>query len=71
MVLESAEVDHIFEVGIRDPNERDDEERLKFRVVMHNVFVAFANGYRREQLGGAACAILGLARDEIGGGKAW
>ncbi len=50
LVAESAEVAHIVEVGLRDPNELSDEERLRFRTFLHNVFVAFSNSYRQGRL---------------------
>ncbi len=66
-IFENAEVAHLYHVGLTDLERLDDEERLRFRLLMHNIVWALANGYKQGKLAGApeveiAPVLAGLER---------
>ena len=46
-VIENRDVAHIYYAGMEDPDQLDDEERVRFRLLVHNVFWALFNSYKQ------------------------
>ena len=75
-IFENAEVAHFYHVGLADLERLDEEERLRFRLLMHNVFWALANSYKQGKLAGApeveiAPILAGLERIISAPGASW
>ncbi len=51
-MYENAEVSRIYMQGLNHPDELDEESRLRFRLLMHNVLLAGSNVYSQTSFAG-------------------
>ena len=58
-VYENSEVAHIYHAGMADPDQLSEEERLRFRLLVHNVFFALLNSYKQGRLTGSSDQSIG------------
>lgn len=75
-LFERADVAHIYFAGLADVDSLDAEERLRFRLLMHNVFWSFGNSYTQGRLSQATedemdAVIAGVRRIVRSPGARW